>query len=54
MSTPRLSDTLPRLFEVSPKSLPEPGTHWFVSDRAGYCLACGLPERNRRHVPRVA
>jgi len=27
--------------------------HWFVSDASGlYCLACGLPEHNGRHVPK--
>jgi hypothetical protein len=28
--------------------------HWFVDDGNGYCLACGTPVANRRHVERAA
>lgn len=44
------------LFDAAPTIRPAEGRHWFVNstDYPGYCAACGLPARNRRHARRTA
>jgi hypothetical protein len=34
--------------------IPAPERHWFVAGEGGYCAACNLPKRNRRHAERAA
>jgi hypothetical protein len=42
------------LFPLRPVVTAPPDRHWWVPDRSGsYCLACGLPRANSRHVPKA-
>ena len=49
-----MADSMPsRSGDSTDRSATPVEHHWFVSDASGlYCLACGLPEDNRRHVAR--
>lgn len=44
------------LFDVAPTISAPPDRHYFTEDAAarGYCAACNLPRRNRRHAERAA